>query len=218
LVVDEPSPFSNPGEGWQPAQCPGCDFPRRYGRYTALGLGTRARGHVRVRVRCDCGTQKEVRLSVLRTGASQSCGCLARELTTSRQVKHGQSGERTLTYRSWLAMRERCSRPSHPHFASYGGRGISVCPRWDSFEVFLSDMGPRPSKDHSLDRYPNNDGNYEPGNVRWATPKQQGRNRRSNHLIRGRTLAEWSERTGLSTATIRQRLLRGWSEEEAVGP
>jgi hypothetical protein len=81
-------------------------------------------------------------------------------------------------YSIWRQMRQRCSNSRNTSYKLYGGRGISVCARWDTFENFLADMGRRPSPQHSLDRFPNNDGNYEPGNVRWATAKQQANNRR----------------------------------------
>ncbi|MGY8988455.1 MAG: hypothetical protein ACKVG7_07840, partial [Flavobacteriales bacterium] len=106
-------------------------------------------------------------------------------------------------------------------YDGYGGRGISVCDRWrDSFENFLADMGERPSNEHSIDRK-DNDGNYEPDNCRWATKKEQGRNRRSNRILtfnnKTQTLIEWSEELGISSAVIRQRIkASGWSIEEAL--
>ena len=95
-------------------------------------------------------------------------------------LRHGLS--HTPEHRAWIAMRQRCNDPNYHAYADYGGRGIRVCERWDSFELFLEDVGHKPSPDLSLDRFPNNDGNYEPGNVRWATPVEQSQNRRSNKL------------------------------------
>ncbi len=117
-------------------------------------------------------------------------------------------------------MVQRCHNPKNHAYSRYGGRGIEVCQRWrDSFVDFMADVGPRPSLAHEIDRIDNEKG-YAPGNVRWATSKQQGRNRSTNHRITalGETLCivEWSERTGLSKETIRQRLKRGWSPERAV--
>jgi hypothetical protein len=117
-------------------------------------------------------------------------------------------------------MKSRCFNPNHTAFRYYGGRGITVCERWrDSYENFLADVGPRPSDKHSLDRE-DNDGHYEPGNVRWALPKEQARNERSNrHVTIGpetKTLAEWLERFGIARKTFYTRLAQGWSEVEAL--
>ena len=93
-----------------------------------------------------------------------------------RRIRHGHSrenGQRTPTYNSWANMVKRCTNPKQKRFKHYGGRGISVCERWRSFVNFLADMGERPSLKHSIDRFPNPSGNYEPGNCRWATPQQQ---------------------------------------------
>lgn len=115
-------------------------------------------------------------------------------------------------------MRQRCTRRSHKRFASYGGRGIRVCERWDSFEAFLSDMGARP-EGTSLDRI-NNDGNYEPANCRWATATAQNNNRRLNRRVAWRgedkTVTEWSRSTGLTPKLIFDRLYAGWTAEKAL--
>lgn len=120
-------------------------------------------------------------------------------------------------------MKNRCFNKNEPHYEDYGGRGITVCERWrDSFPDFLADMGPRPSNRHELDRHPNNDGNYEPGNCRWAIRKQQARNRRSNRFVTiggvTKTLAEWSELSGLSIGTISRRVELGWPEDRWLVP
>jgi len=111
-----------------------------------------------------------------------SCGCEKREQTIQRFTKHGHSsnGILTRTYNSWRKMKERCLNFEAINFDDYGGRGITVCERWMQFENFLADMGERP-EGKTLDRYPDNDGNYEPGNVRWATPKEQYANRRQSY-------------------------------------
>jgi hypothetical protein len=108
---------------------------------------------------------------------------LRRELNAIKPgpITHGECLHRRISpeYTSWQAMKARCSNPNLSAFKYYGGRGISVCARWrDSFEEFLADMGRRPSMAHTLDRFPNNNGNYEPGNVRWATKSEQLKNRR----------------------------------------
>jgi len=123
--------------------------------------------------------------------------------------------------RAWLDMIRRCTNPKTVNYGDYGGRGIAVCPQWvKSFEKFLVDVGRRPSKKHSLDRYPNNDGNYEPGNVRWATSRQQLLNRRNNRILevdgQSKTITEWAESSGLSPMTIHQRIKVGWPMKDAV--
>ena len=114
-------------------------------------------------------------------------------------------------------MLQRCRPGGHP---DYGGRGIRVCDRWKSYEVFLQDVGRRPSPKHSLDRI-DNEGNYEPGNVRWATIKEQNRNTRGNRSLTpaGRTqvLIEWAEETGIPAERIRGRLRCGWTVGQALG-
>ncbi len=123
-------------------------------------------------------------------------------------------------YLAWRNMRRRCSAEYVREFHNYGGRGIEVCERWQNdFQAFLDDVGIRPSKDHSLDRI-DNDGNYEPDNVRWATRKQQQRNTRANRLIefdgRRMTIADWTDETGIAQDTIRGRLERGWSARDTL--
>lgn len=111
-------------------------------------------------------------------------------------------------------MRARCRDKKDPN---YGGRGVKVAPEWEDFEVFLRDVGPRPSLEHSLDRFPDNDGDYVPGNVRWATTSQQARNRRTNVIIEyrdeKRTLVEWAEVLGLNLVMLRNRYRDGWTPE-----
>lgn len=123
-------------------------------------------------------------------------------------------------YNSWRAMIRRCYLTSQPGYANYGGRGIVVCERWlNSFRTFRSDIGLRPSSEHTVDRI-NVNGNYEPSNCRWATRAEQNSNRRDNVMlsVNGETasLAEWSRRAGRSKSTIQDRLKLGWSHRDAV--
>jgi len=166
---------------------------------------------------CACGTKKLVSGANLRDKRSKSCGCLLQEVRGKCRRTHGM--RRTTEYRLWADMLTRCLNPHAQSYKAYGGRGITVCERWrDSFENFLSDMGLRPSRDHSLDRFPDNDGPYAPDNVRWATRTEQTRNTRRNHLITlaGKTacLAEWLEELGMLHSTYYQRRGRGMSAEK----
>ncbi len=130
---------------------------------------------------CTCGVRKPIASSPVRRGNTKSCGCTSVARSSAAKTKHGEAiqGKRTTEYRIWKAMRERCDNPNVDAYPDYGGRGITVCQRWrESYLNFLEDMGRRPSNRHTLDRYPDNDGNYEPSNCRWATWEQQAANRR----------------------------------------
>lgn len=136
--------------------------------------------------------------------------------------KHGHSSNPSPEYKSWESMKQRCLNPKFIGFKYYGGRGVSICKRWlESFENFLSDMGPRP-EGHSLDRFPDRNGNYEPGNCRWATPKEQQRNKRNNRIVEidGHpvVLASACESIGVDRKKVLKRLNSGVSFERAVDP
>jgi len=135
--------------------------------------------------------------------------------------KHGKAGHGIPEYEAWKSMIQRCHNPTHKAFARYGGRGIVVCAEWRrNFVAFLDHVGCRPSDRYTLDRFPDNNGNYEPGNVRWATRTQQACNTRSNRIIewRGRRLcvAQWERELGLSENTLYMRLRAGMSLERAM--
>ena len=169
---------------------------------------------------CDCGKTSLVETANLKSGNSKSCGCLVASKLRTMRLTHGRS--RTSEYGAWSRMISRCYDDNLSDFHRYGGRGIVVCDRWRySFQAFLDDMGPRPSASHSIDRYPDNNGNYEPSNCRWATKCQQARNRRTNKVIEfngeSKTICEWAEHFNLRYHFLYQRLFRGWAFEEAVG-
>jgi hypothetical protein len=146
----------------------------RFGRLTVLGNAQR-RYHVRVC--CDCGAQSTVYRYNLTSGHTQSCGCYGREVPR----KHGMHDHPI--HHAWRNMRYRCKKPHLPGYWNYGGRGIRVCQRWEaSFEAFYADMGASWQPGLSIDRIDNN-GDYEPGNCRWATPAEQARNMRRNVVV-----------------------------------
>ena len=150
-------------------------------------------------------------------GTTASCGCLK-----GRKLKHGsysKFGQTPSEFNSWLCMRSRCTQPSHRSYNNYGGRGITVCSRWQDYDAFMADMGPKPGPEYTLDRIDVN-GPYSPENCRWVTNAAQQRNKRTNRLVTafGETLclAEWGRRYNLRPETISERLASGWDTEKAV--
>ncbi len=173
--------------------------------------------------RCECGNTIPIDVGHLRSGHTQSCGCARGDANEKRCLRHGAArrGKETGEHQSWRAMIRRCTVVDDPKYPSYGGRGIRVCQRWrESFEAFLADMGLRPSPKHTIDRFPDVNGNYDPANCRWATAREQAQNKRDNVNItcNGETLcvAEWERRMGFPEGRIRNRLRLGWSAERAI--
>jgi hypothetical protein len=193
----------------------------KYDRLTILSELPSRNGRRFVFCRCDCGTEKAVNLQSLLYGLILSCGCKRREINSVVHRTHGYAGNghknRTTEYRIWSLMIQRCENPKNPAFDRYGGRGISVCERWHKFESFLADMGDRPAG-RSLDREDNERG-YEPGNCRWATRIEQGRNTRRARLLtlNGETMnvSAWAQRLGINSATLSERLEK-WPLERAL--
>lgn len=196
----------------------------RYGRLMVRGYaGKRREAHFWHAI-CDCGNEAVVWSGSIRNGSTSSCGCLHKE--RFKYVTHGLS--RTPEYNIWRGMKARCLNPAEERFRDYGGRGIAICSEWKDgadglggFEVFLRDMGPRPSPKHSLDRV-DVDGDYRKSNCRWATDKEQGRNTRNNRPLTcdGRTMLmiEWAEERGINYRTIKSRLDQlGWTIAQALG-
>jgi hypothetical protein len=148
---------------------------KKFGRLTVVRRGKNNGHYVMWLCACRCGGRVITRGSSLTSGNTRSCGCMQRDAVS--RIKHGhcRNGD-SKTYRSWSAMHARCTNPGDQAYDRYGGRGIKVCRRWLRFENFLADMGERPVG-KTLDRYPDNDGDYKPSNCRWATPRQQQLNR-----------------------------------------
>jgi hypothetical protein len=163
--------------------------------------------------RCDCGTLKEVIIKNLKNGGSKSCGCLQKAKLRGENYRHGKHGTRT--YRIWGAMKTRCNNKNFHQYKDYGGRGVKVCDEWiNDFMAFYSCVGDIP-KGLTIDRIDNN-GDYEPGNVRLATYKEQGKNKRDNHKINGECITHTSKKLGGEHGLVGKRLRRGWSEERAI--
>ena len=169
---------------------------------------------------CDCGVKKSVAGARMRDGSTRSCGCLSSSESANRsrgRAKHGMSGSRT--YNIWALMLQRCKNPLATEYRLYGGRGISVCTRWASFENFLADMGECPSSAHSIERA-NSNGNYCPENCEWATAKEQTRNtsRNRNFTVDGETkcLMDWCGGCHKRFHRARYHLSRGKSIEQVL--
>lgn len=193
---------------------------RRFGRWTVEELGKLVGGRRYWLCACDCGVRKQVKGDHLNSGASTSCGCWKKDRASAQTIHGGnRRGARTPEYASWAAMVARCTNEKDRLFKYYGARGIKVCARWrNSFQAFLEDLGQRP-EGMTLERV-DNDGDYEPGNVKWATRTEQARNKRSSRRIswRGttRVLVEWAEVLGIPYKTLHSRLNKyGWSVDRA---
>lgn len=168
---------------------------------------------------CECGEITRADTRSLTTGHTTSCGCAKRGAAARRCTTHGQAhrGQKQAEYNLWCNMIARCHREAHGAYLNYGGRGIVVCDRWrNDFAAFLADMGPRPSRCHSVERR-DVDGNYEPGNCFWATPEEQAFNKHNTVQIayRGETVSasEFGRRIGLSSHSVIERISRGESPE-----
>lgn len=189
-----------------------------FGRLTAISYRLVLSGKCRRAVwmcNCSCGNTKEIFSGSLTSGVTKSCGCYIKEIVGRHMITHGESRgpKRTVEYPIWYGMLGRCYSPGANRYERYGGRGITVCDRWrgrDGYANFISDVGRRPGLGYSLDRFPDNNGNYEPGNVRWATREQQDNHTSKSRFVtfddRTMTIAQWSRERGIHPATLQSRL------------
>lgn len=201
---------------------------RRFGRLVVESEGPRSesdRAQRRFYCRCDCGNQSLALGYNLRTGHTQSCGCMLLEKCAENarrlHTTHGMSY--TPTHRSWRNMVHRCTKPSDSSYCRYGALGVTVCARWleqngQGFLNFIADVGERPAG-MTLDRIENTKG-YEPGNCRWATPSQQQNNRTTTKFIeyagQRKSVGEWAKEKGINFGVLAFRVKAGWSAERAL--
>lgn len=168
---------------------------------------------------CDCGATSVLPGARLRFGNTTSCGCYRREIEVIAGVTHGLS--RAPEYRIWWDMKRRCRDPRQIGFKNYGGRGITVCDRWNDFANFYQDMGPRPTPKHSIERK-NNDRGYTPENCTWATHKEQANNTRRNRYVvfngKRMTLTQAIALSGVKEATVKRRIRAKWPERSWFKP
>lgn len=184
----------------------------KIGNLSILDRDNSYNGHgVKYLCKCDCGIGVSVFSSNLVKGATVSCGCFLSKSASERAKKHGHSIPNNISteYRAWRAMKQRVNSDSYHAKAKY--INIKICERWgNSFEFFLLDMGPKPTTSHSLDRYPNRNGNYEPGNCRWATTIEQQNNKDGLRYITysgiSKTLSSWAYLFGITPSTLSEHL------------
>lgn len=199
----------------------------RFGKWTTISDSRVISGRKFNRCICDCGMEQEVSSQRLMAGGTGQCkACTLRNAAAGR-TRHGAARGRTVTpeYGCWLGMKSRCNNENDRAYPSYGGRGIAICARWESFENFLEDMGPRPQAGMSIERCDNSKG-YDPDNCKWASPKQQCRNRRTSLIVTDGsdriTLAEAVERRGHAPGSSFYKKAhvritkRGWDAERAL--
>jgi hypothetical protein len=199
---------------------------KRFGKLTALqDVGRNKRGRIWQCI-CDCGNVVQSVSGYLKNGHKRSCGCLHAEVAKATKEKHQTHGHTTKErkqlaseYHAWASMKSRCLNKNTKSFKRYGGRGISICDRWMSFENFFFDIGPKPSSKHSLERL-NTNGDYEPSNCVWADAFQQASTRTNVRAISAfgkvMTSAAWARETGISATVIRNRIDSGWQPEKAL--
>ena len=196
----------------------------RFGRLIVIGHDNASRRHETCR--CDCGRIRRVDRYCLLTGETRSCNCLRTEMHRQRLLTHGETRRNQprripVEHETWSKIKSRCFNVNNRQFHAYGGRGITMCERWrTSYVAFLADMGRRPPGCTSIDRYPDNNGHYEPGNCRWATQTQQANNTRTNIVVSvngiDMTLAECARLHGMNASNLRSRYHRHHRDIDAA--
>lgn len=196
---------------------------KTFGKLTVLRLSDDyAKGKARWLCMCECGNTTIVLSCNLVRNHTTSCGCHKKANFNTMNLTHGATAnkfgnkrEYPSTYKIWCLMRQRCINPKSNAYQWYGGRGISICERWNDYSNFVNDMGTRPDG-CSLDRI-NNDGPYSPENCRWATPIEQARNRRNVRVLtyngQTKSVPEWADHIGVPRGSLYNRIVRGWSLE-----
>lgn len=194
---------------------------QRFGRLVALGPVGYQHTSISWLCQCDCGKQTAVITRNLRNGNTKSCGCRRIDILVGANTIHSMS--KTKIFHIWRSMIQRCCNPKVRSYPDYGGRGIKVCPEWqDSFKEFYDHVSNLPSygeKGYTLDRI-FNDGDYEPGNVKWSTTAEQHRNTRHNRLLtlndKTQCVADWAVELKMSMTTLASRIKKGWGVERAL--
>lgn len=195
---------------------------QRFGRWTALEISGRNRhNQILWLCLCDCGNLSKIPSGTLSSGRSKSCGCLHKEIVSVKQTTHGLYSHPL--YRTWNSMVHRCCSPTDKDYLSYGGRGISVFDRWTDnpleFINYASSLPNCGTEGYTLDRIDNN-GNYEPGNIKFSTSLEQGNNKRScqyfTYLNKTQCLSAWSREFGITRYVLSRRIKKGWSIEKAL--
>ena len=192
---------------------------KRFGRLIAAHpVEDRGKGRVTWLCKCDCGNDAVILNYNLLNGHTLSCGCLQRERAKEHATNHGLSGTRL--HRTWAHMKERCTNPNVRNYCDYGGRGITICDEWLTFEPFAEwALANGYTNDLTIERIDNSKG-YSPSNCRWATPFEQASNKRSNHLFtfngKTDTITNWARYFCIDPMLVFCRLNRGWSEYDAL--
>ena len=193
---------------------------KQFGRLIVIGRAENAKnGNVRWYCQCDCGEIVIVGRKELRSGDTNSCGCLKKEIIAALNMKHGESNTRL--FRIWAGMKSRATNPNVKDFKYYGEKGVTVCEEWENnFKAFEKwALSNAYSDDLTIDRI-NSDKEYSPDNCRWADIETQNNNKRNNHYLthnrKTMTIAEWAKEIGISDKIIRNRLRRGWTIEKAL--